>query len=312
MSMGERAARKMSVEVHNSHVKETVEMDPFHPLFVALTVVFSVFIAYSAHRIRGTRARRGVISPTADTLERGPEMLENLRTAMVQKAPVTVRLNGRGASYETWLRAVDKTTQPPVLTMDELYPEVGNELIRDAQFIGVQYSLRDSSDGAKKTPYLFTASFLGTGGSFGSGSMLVEFPRQIRRDQKRNHLRVEPPLSRPVSITFSLGDEEFTERVVNISGGGVGFYTNVNGSSMKPGTKLSNVQIDLPTPLDEELVIVYAMDRMKNPVMVDGTAYHYYCGARFEAMDDGVRETVVRYVIEVEREDLKRINRAFE
>jgi len=53
------------------------------------------------------------------------------------------------------------------------------------------------------------------------------------------------------------------------------------------------------------MTIIYAVSQMRYPVVIRGDKYQYYYGAEFTAIGNDIREKIIQYVIDKERDELK-------
>lgn len=275
-------------------------------LLISLLIIFSLLIAYFIKRwqiIHNQQQKETSVS--FDIIEEPSAILKILNTVIKQKARFSVRLNNRGRSFNSSLLKTD----PPTLLIDALFPYEGNELIEHSRFINVGFTITE----IEKIPYTFDSTYIQSEIFNGYPALRISIPNTVTRDQKRKYHRVEPSVNEPVYVKFVINDNEVREKVANISGGGIAFYTNLGKSVLWPGRKIEPVSITLPTlPIISCLAIVYTVAQVEFPVLINGNSYHYYCGAEFVNMDETTRDKIIHYVIEKERSELKRLNREFE
>lgn len=254
------------------------------------------------------RQRRSFVSfslATFDIIENHSDIMQLLSLMHSQKVRFKIRLNNRGSSFNSALLKAEQS----YLLIDALFPSEGNDLITDANFITIAFAVKE----AENIPYIFRATFLSPEVYQGYPALRITFPQSIKRDQRRNYHRVEPSVHEPLYVTFIIDGSSSTNKVANISGGGVAFYTNIGKSILWTGKRIDLASIILPHyTISNCMAIVYTMSRTTYPVLIDGKPHHYLCGAEFVDMDNVTRDKIIRYVIEKERDELKRISREFE
>ena len=108
-------------------------------------------------------------------------------------------------------------------------------------------------------------------------------------------------------------DREVTENLDNISGGGVGFYTNLDESILQRGQKIDLASFALPdgTEITSKLIIRWINKNIPEEIK-NRKQFRFYCGAEFMDLDKALREKIVKYVLKKERDDLKKLSMEFE
>ncbi len=269
---------------------------------VVLAIGVSLFSAYTILKQKKKVAPAVKPAVSADRITDYDAIAALLETALQTKAHLRIRLNNRGTSFNSIPLAI----KPSDMIIDTLFPQEGNDLLKDTDFISVECIIRESAP----IPYRFSSTIIGTTTFNDYPALTITLPREIKRDQKRNFHRVTPSINEDVDISFRLDDDEISEKVTNISGGGVGFYTNNNASVLWPGRSIEDITITLPdTIVIQCMSVIHTFKHIEYPVLINGKSYHYYCGAEFTSLDDATRDAVIKYVIEKERVELQRINR---
>ena len=127
---------------------------------------------------------------------------------------------------------------------------------------------------------------------------LLEWPHDIQRIQRRNHVRV--PAS--FKIEFSTGEKDAEKREIyhsahtrDISGGGLSFIT-----SMKLNTKYP-LKIILHLPGQEKIVL-----EGKIAWMVNRKRNIYLVGIKYNQITEGIRDQIIKYVFIRHRELIKK------
>lgn len=274
--------------------------------FIISIIVCALIIAYLFQKWLSLRKKlQSTRILSLDVIEDPLDVNAFLNKIIQQKARLIIRLNNRGESFNSALLKIDT----PTLLIDALFPYEGNELIDHSDFINVKFIIKET-DGI---PYKFNSSYIMGENFKGYPALKISLPNSIERDQKRYFHRVEPSVIKPFYIKFFLDGSEIIEKVANISGGGVGFYTNLGKSVLWQGRHIDHVSVTLPgSPLNDCRIVVKTVSQIGYPVLIDGKPYHYYCGAEFVNLDDNTRDKIIRYVIEKERAELRRLTREFE
>ncbi len=227
-----------------------------------------------------------------------------LQQSIDTREKLAIKLNDRGRAFTSSI--LDISTRE--LIVDALFPYEGNEFVQAAKFLSVGFTVAETV----KTPYRFTSSFLGSITHAGYPALRISLPGLIKRDQKRNYHRVTPTANEDLTISFMLEGKHVTEKIANISGGGIGFFTNLGKQILWSGKTLEPATVSIPqAPEIPCIVVVYTAHQTDNPVIIDGKPCYYYCGAEFRNLEDTEREKIIQYVVEKERDELKRINRQF-
>ncbi len=277
----------------------------FKKLFFVLLLVF--IAAYLIYRLQ-TLLRRNVKIGWVERIENRSEISTILKTVISQKVYLKVRLNGRRRSFLSTLLSIQSST----LLIDALFPPEGNELITDTNFLRIDFTLRETAIEGSHIPYTFDVNYLNKEEMQNYPALRITFPQFIKRDQKRSYFRIDPPVNKPIYIHFFLDGQQTSAKIANISAGGVGFYTNQTKSVFWRNRKLKPVSIPLPGfPTIECAAIVHAHRQNDPPVLIDGNPVYYLCGVEFADLDTPQREIIIQYVIEKEREELRRLSREF-
>lgn len=273
-----------------------------------LFVFFGLFVAaYLIYKLQSyfQKDRRYLL---ADKIESAADIRAVLKRALQQKCRFKVRLNARKRSFNSSLVQVT----PSALIIDALFPEEGNMLIPSSRFLEVDFVLREAGKDFLHIPYTFRSSYIHRDHFKGYPAIRIALPELIKRIQRRDYLRIDPPVKEPIYISFTVDENQVSKKIANISGGGVGFYTNLGKGVLWHGRRIDDVTIKLP---DRSTVIcsiaVQSISQSERPVLIDGKAYYYFCGAEYVDMPDNVREEIIQYIIEKERDELKRLSRGY-
>jgi len=278
--------------------------------FLKLLLALILFFAggYMLYRYQTIRKEKRLNIFHAEKIDRMSDIRALLDTILQQRVRLMVRLNERRRSYSSSLVAIG----PSHLLIDALFPAEGNELIGDAGFIIVDFILRGTQANRLYAPYSFRSTFMHPEEYSGFPALRIGFPESITRNQKRNYLRISPPVNEPLFFECVLAGKKLKEKIINLSGGGVSFYTNHGKSVFLPGRILKEITIGLPGNVAIECsFIVRKLSQNEQPVFIDGTQIFNYCGGEFTDIQETTRDKIIKYVVEQERLALKRLSREF-
>lgn len=238
------------------------------------------------------------------------QILNILREAERERSHLEIRLSGRGRIYSSVILGVGSEGSQPYVLVDSLIPEEGNALIKDAPIVTGSFLIREKGYREGRIPYEFSARFISAAVMDGLPAFRLTSPSVIRRNQRREYLRIEPPVK--VTISFSSGRYNVKGLVANISGGGVGFYVRPEGISLNPGSSITDVTFDLDDlPAIPKGVVVYLLKPLRHEIVSQQDRFTHYCGVQFTDVEEQVQERIVRYVVEVERMALRSLDRRF-
>ncbi|MFC1592171.1 flagellar brake protein [Thermodesulfobacteriota bacterium] len=267
-------------------------------------LLLGLVLAFLIRKRRNLRIQKTNYGIIAIDVAEDPKLIQAIfTTAREKRTTLKIRLNNRGQSFSSSLLRVAADH----LLIDALFPYEGNELIEHTELIGLEFVLKIGAN----VPYRCVATYQSNEFFEGLPAVCIALPTSVKRDQKRNYHRVEPSVKDPVLINFNIDGMNVTEKVVNISGGGIGFYTNLDATVLWSERLIEKVSISLPDPIVVNyLSIVHTIHQGEFPVLINKKTYNYFCGAEFADIDTTTRDSLIKYVIEKEREDLKHINRA--
>ncbi len=278
----------------------------FIKLLVALLGLFLLACLMYKLQVLFRKHRRLLL---AERIEGPADIKAVLKEALRQKARFKVRMNARKRSFSSSLVDIGSSS----LIIDALFPEEGNILVSGSRFIEVDLMLREADNELLHIPYTFASKFISKERFQGYPAVRVEIPDLIRRIQRREYLRITPPIKEPIYIQFELDGKQISEKIDNISGGGIGFCTSLSKSVLWRGRHIEGITIALPggRPVIHCNMNIKSLGQSDRPVLIDGKPYYFFCGAEFVGIEDTVRESIVHYVIEKERDELKRLSREF-
>jgi c-di-GMP-binding flagellar brake protein YcgR len=255
-------------------------------------------------------AEDGIDPRGLEAVTKRSQIVKILREAERERSPLEIRLSGRGQIYSSVILEVGFEGSQPYVVVDSLIPKEGSALLKDAPIVTGSFLIREKGYKEARMPYEFSARFIADTVLDGLPAFRLSLPSVIRRNQRREYLRIEPPVR--VTINFKSGKDNVAGLVANISGGGVGFYVRPEGLDLNPGVFMTDVSFglcDLPTI--PKGVVVYLLRPLSHEIISQGDRFRHYCGAQFADIEEQVRESIVRYVVEVERMALRNLDRRF-
>ena len=103
------------------------------------------------------------------------------------------------------------------------------------------------------------------------------------------------------------------QKIENISAGGISFFTNLTKTVLWPGKRIEKILITLPDQSQLTCpILIKSIFQNNDPIFIGGKRYSYSCGAQFLEIDNNVRDNIIKYVLEKERNELKHLHREFE
>jgi len=277
----------------------------FEQLLIILVVVFVLaFLLYKLQLF----FKKSYSVARNEKIDNPADIKEILQTVMRQKSRFRVHLNARKRSFNSSLLEIRSRS----LVIDSLFPEEGNDLIADSEFLRIDFTVRESDEEGSYIPYTFDTTFVRKILLNNYPALRIDYPEFLKRDQKRKYFRIVPPVNQPLFIDFLLDGKQVTEKIGDISAGGAGFYTNYGKSVLYVGRRLDSLSIALPGHKTINChAIVHSIAQNENPVLIEGKPFFYSCGIEFGGVERSVHHEIIQYVVEKEREALKRMNRGF-
>jgi c-di-GMP-binding flagellar brake protein YcgR len=273
------------------------------PLVVAALVVAGMYCIQKYRRKKEekrTEHAAGIkLLPAFDVTDDPGHIEALLKAAQQHHALLRVRLNNRGTVFNSTILEVAKDS----VLIDALYPQEGNALIADARFVSLEIIIKQIT----AVPFQCSAGFTAHASSRGLPALRLSLPDTITRNQKRNYHRVDLLPEDNIHVSFTVAGTAVHDPVANISGAGIGFYSNHESTLLHHGRTIEQVTIAMPEPtVVESITILYKVNQLRYPVLIRDTVYHYYYGAEFTGIRNETREKIIQYGIEKEREALQR------
>lgn len=134
------------------------------------------------------------------------------------------------------------------------------------------------------------------------GCIRLAFPKKIKKSQKRRFFRARPLSSKIFEVVVNT--EMIAEKcpVIDISAGGLAFVTNLEDDWMKPGTSVILVFCLLEGFMVKVSGILRSHSLIESPL----PRKKYRCGVEFEDIPESIRDRIVRFVINLQIEEIKK------
>lgn len=280
---------------------------------IVLLAIFVFGLVYNTlTRYFSAKFSKGIVQKI-DLVTEPHDIRNMIDTAISQKTRIKIKINNRGQSYTSSIIKTESMLNTFTLLIDSLFPPEGNEKIQYARFVNIEYSVKESEKGISRIPYTFNASYIEHKEYDHYDAVRLTFPKSIHRGQKRSFMRIEPSVKEPLFIKFEINNKKMTQKIENISAGGVSFYTNLTKTVLWPGKRIEKAIITLPDIcLIKCPIIIRSIMQTSESVIIDGRRYFYTCGAQFMGINNDTRDNIIKYVLEKERKQLKRMHREYE
>jgi len=288
-------------------------MNPFEILLIVLLIISIFGLIYNTvtKLIRDRITNKNL--PKND-LVKDPNDIQNLiNTVIKQKSRIKIKINNKGQSYISSIIKIESMLNSHTLIIDSLFPIEGNDKIQYSKSSTAEFNIKETDKSRIHIPYSFEANYIDHKEYENFDAIRLTFPKAINRGQKREYLRIEPSINNPLFIKFEVNNKKMTQKIENISAGGICFYTNIVKTILWPGKRIEKAVITLPDSSRIKCpIMVRSLLQNNEPVIIDGKRYFYNCGVQFMGISNNTRERIIKYVLEKERNELKRLNREFE
>ncbi len=288
-------------------------MNPFEILIVVVVAVFIFGMIYNTtSKIILSKISKSKL-PKIDFINNPSDIHNLINLAIKEKTRIKLKINNREPSYNTSIIKKESILNNHILLIDSLFPPEGNDKIQYSKSTIAEFSIKEIDTKSKLIPYSFTTNYIDQKEYENFKSLRITFPKVINRIQKRNFLRVEPSVNQPLFIKFKIKDKKMTQKIENISAGGINFFTNLTKTVLWPGKRIEKVLITLPDQSQITCpILIRSIFQNNDPIFIGGKRYLYSCGAQFLEIDNSVKDNIIKYVLEKERNELKHLHREFE
>ena len=288
-------------------------MNPFEILIAVVIAVLILGMIYNTtSKIISSKISKSKLTKI-DFINNPSDIHNLINLAIKDKTRIKLKINNREPSYNTSIIKKESILNNHILLIDSLFPPDGNDKIQYAKSAIAEFSFKGIESKSNLIPYSFTTNYIDQKEYENIKSLRITFPKAINRRQKREFLRVEPSVNKPLFIKFKIKDKKMTQKIENISAGGVNFFTNLTKAVLWPGKRIEKVLITLPDQSQIKCpIIIKSIYQNNDPIILDGKRYLYSCGAQFLEIDNNVSNNIIKYVLEKERKELKHLHREFE
>ncbi len=288
-------------------------MNPFEILFIVLLAIFIFGLIFNTTTKLITSKIKNKILPKNNLINDLNDLQNLIHTTIKQKSRIKLKINNKGQSYSSSIIKIESMLGSHTLILDSLFPPEGNDKIQYSKFVNAEFNIKETDKSKMHIPYSFESNYIDHKEYDNFDAIRLTFPNSINRGQKREFLRIEPSINNPLFIKFEVNHKKMTQKIENISAGGVCFYTNLVKTVLWPGKRIEKAIITLPDKSQIKCpIIIRSLLQNSEPVIIDGKRYFHNCGAQFMGISNNTRDHIIKYVLEKERNELKRLNREFE
>ncbi len=220
----------------------------------------------------------------------GP-VLRTLARVRESRSLIHVRINNKGASYNSAVIAVDRENR--TWQFDELSSEEANRLLAQERKCGIESKLAGIT-------IKFQAE-ISSSGSDEKGILYYQAapPKSIQVYQRRSNFRVSLSSAQRATISFVVpGLPMIRGRVHNLSAGGVGVHFSSSTQAIGSGLQISHATITLPNGK------MIGCDF--NVCFVNRSNAGMSMGARFVKISKSDQKALSKFIHAVQREHVKR------
>jgi c-di-GMP-binding flagellar brake protein YcgR len=288
-------------------------MNPFEILILVLIAVLILGMIYNTtSKIISSKISKSKL-PKIDFINNPSDIHNLINLAIKDKTRIKLKINNREPSYNTSIIKKESILNSHTLLIDSLFPPDGNDKIQYAKSAIAEFSFKGIESKSNLIPYSFTTNYIDQKEYENFNALRITFPKAINRGQKREFLRIEPSVNQPLFIKFKIKDKKMTQKIENISAGGVNFFTNLTKAVLCHGKRIEQVLITLPDQSQIRCpIVIKSIFQNNDLIFIDGKRYSYSCGAQFLEIDNSVKDNIIKYVLEKERNELKNLHREFE
>lgn len=237
-----------------------------------------------------------------------PEDIDSvLLLSQLEGVPVQIRIRGTeniyGSSILKLFPGGDPVLNLPSILIRKLVPEPGNDILPLARFCHVAFTIPDQQDRTRLLTYDFNSVFVQKEICRDEPAFRISYPERRRYD------RAVPDGETGIRILARFAAGDVSEGLVNISAGGVGFYTGAGVPGMVQGDRL-RLDFELPGGGSIKTLSVLRWLLCFDPeTMIQGRSRKYYCGIEFLEIDRESRTWIAEYVSSCNSRALDRLLR---
>lgn len=188
--------------------------------------------------------------------------------------------------YSTIFLRVDIKGEETAIYMDTVIPEDGNDEVPNSKKITFSYIFKGKH-------YSFVSHYLGTEKDEFI-AFKVSIPEDIKKVEHRRSVRIKPSLNSPI---YFLSEEGGVEEVVDISAGGLAFYTE---RILEEGEIFDKFTFTLP-PDNHKMHTAAEILRFIERAAPSRKDKHICC-VEFHGMKQSQTELLIKYIFQRERQ----------
>ncbi len=233
-------------------------------------------------------------------LDKQEDIESVLLLTQLQDISITVTLRGVDEVFtSTFEEIATEIDGRPTLLINPLSPSLGNKLVAAVRLMNIEFTLPDPTAKEKQNTYNFNANFIRKEKFEDKPVIRISFP------EKRRYNRVVPRPDQPITLTVDSPSGPTSQYLVNVSEGGVGFYTNFDESELEKDKHL-HIQLQFAdgTQVDTKVVLRW-ISRFDTPMTIEGINYFCFCGAEFLEIEQDKLDYIIRYVHQRQEEQLQ-------
>ena len=214
-----------------------------------------------------------------------------------KKLPVSINIDNHSTTFISTLIAFDP--EEKWLIIDTLIPDSGNKFLKESGSLKIVCNEKNSVNS-------FLSSYIDEVTYETYPSIKITYPETIEVVQRRSFVRVDPSVMKPIMISCEV--EKLPQLEINlaardISEGGFSLILPVDmGRQLNKGTILDKVSITIP---DRGNVTAKGIVRS----LLKSTSDKYICGVELIDQTEAQMDMIYRYVVERQREELRRAKR---
>ena len=217
-----------------------------------------------------------------------------IKESCEKKLPVSITIDNNSTTFMSTLIAFDP--EEKWLIIDTLIPDAGNKYLRESESLNVICNENNSVNS-------FSSGYIGEVTYETYPSVKIRYPETIEVVQRRNYVRVDPSIIKPIVISFEsdkLSQIEINLPVRDISEGGVSLILPVDiGKQLSKGTIFNKVSISIP---DRGKIITKGIIRS----LLKGSPEKQICGVELVGLTEDQMDIIYRYVVERQKEKLRK------
>ena len=221
------------------------------------------------------------------------ETQSTIKECCKKKLGASIRIDGYKLDFLSMF--IDLKQDKKWITIDRLNPLPGNSQIKTSKSILVSFTLNGISQN-------FHSRYITDTGDVGK-TIKISYPDKIESTQKRAYFRVEPAIEDSISIYTAAERDtllEINATMTDISEGGLSFnIPPETAMKLKEGDTLSPFRFTLP-----DAATIDTKGLIRN--LFQNADKQFTCGVEFTELTDEQISDIYTYVVERQRDKIKR------